>query len=900
MLTGIKTSVGKLVCCYLNGKHCIPLVLPMVRENSDVEFYFHARTFAGVDFMASPLAEFPNAHFVGDFDELKFKLNLFGAFITTDANAARAHVYSLKLVSMFEALGIPVLELQHGLFQIGLHYYDVPSGVSFWGDSLPSKSFAERVLAFYPPVRRTPSSTVIGYPPYSGKRSAAGGGEYLLVLTNLHWPTYTMDEKMSFFDAVVALVELHPELPVIWKMHHGETSPASKINQKVREVLERHPAAKERIRFAHLDAELKNRTAAEIISGAKYVVSSVSTVLLDCEMHRRPTAVYACASNDCLVKMIKSADFFCDGDSLVAMFGKGLRPIRTGKLRPYDNDAFRAALDATYKPSSITQADFLALLMSQTFRDDFIARNMAAKDAIIAALKKSDDARGATIADIKTELGNAVKENGRVAAERDAMKAELDALKGVRSKLQEALDTSGTELKGTARENGRVTAERDALKAELDVLKGARNTLQEALDSSRTELKGTIRENGQVTAERDVMRNELDALRAERTALESKLAWAIGENGKVSAERDAMKNELDALRAERAALESKLAGAVGENGKVSAERDAMKDELAALKGEKAALESKLAGTIGENGKVIAERDAMKAELDAFESERSALQEALDSSGAELQGAIRENGQLSAERDAMRGEIAVLRGERNDLQAKVAEGKAQLDAARADGQSIRASKDVAIGELKRDIAALTGVRNKLEGQCNAVTAERDRLRVQLSASQTKLADLKNERDALAGNLAAMKSLVDDRVAICDKTCADVNGQNQRLVREKAELQAKLDASQRLASALQCKLDETTRHLDKIRREVKAFRAARRSRTMRKRFNRMVKGLLPYGVTCMWKRMAYGIAEDKPLFAYRGFLKRSRRVVKFLMPYFVVALFRRMRYGKSSAR
>ena len=666
MLAQINKSIGKMVLCYLNGRHSIPLMIPAVQGNPDVEFYFHSRTFAGVDFMATPMSECPNAHFVGDFDELKFKLNLFGAFITTDANAARSHVYSLKLVSMFKALGIPVLELQHGMFQIGLHYYDVPSGMSFWGDSLPSKSFADRVLAFYQPIRRTPPSTVIGYPPYSGEPSGGGGGEYLLVLTNLHWPTYTTDEKMAFLDAVAALVESRPELPVVWKMHHAETPPASKINQMVGEVLGRHPDAKRRIRFAHLDPEFKDKTASELIAGAKCAVSTVSTVLLDCEIYRCPTAVYACASNDCLVKMIKSADFFGDGSSLAALFERGLRPIQSGKLLAYDNAAFRAALDAIYKPSPITQEKFLSLLLSQTFRDDFIARNTAAKDSTIATLRKSDEAKGAVIEGMKSQLADAVRENGSVLAERDAARDELALVTG------------------------------------------------------------------------------------ERAALEVKFQDVLRENGKIASERDAARDELATVKEERAALETKIQDVVRENGKIACERDAARDELANVKGE---------------------------------------------------------------RDTPFGNKAALAAERD--------------------------------ELRRQLAAS-------QARANALKGERDAVAGNLAASQARANALKGERDALAGKLTTTKST----------------------------------------------LDNATRRLDVSRREVRQLREQQESRSWRKRFHRLIKGILPYGVVCTWKRMAYGISEDQPLFAYPGFFKRCWRIVKFLLPYFVVAFFKRLRYGSLS--
>ena len=715
MLAQINKSIGKMVLCYLNGRHSIPLMIPAVQGNPDVEFYFHSRTFAGVDFMATPMSECPNAHFVGDFDELKFKLNLFGAFITTDANAARSHVYSLKLVSMFKALGIPVLELQHGMFQIGLHYYDVPSGMSFWGDSLPSKSFADRVLAFYQPIRRTPPSTVIGYPPYSGEPSGGGGGEYLLVLTNLHWPTYTTDEKMAFLDAVAALVESRPELPVVWKMHHAETPPASKINQMVGEVLGRHPDAKRRIRFAHLDPEFKDKTASELIAGAKCAVSTVSTVLLDCEIYRRPTAVYACASNDCLVKMIKSADFFGDGSSLAALFERGLRPIQSGKLLAYDNAAFRAALDAIYKPSPITQEKFLSLLLSQTFRDDFIARNTAAKDSTIATLRKSDEAKGAVIEGMKSQLADAVRENGSVLAERDAARDELALVTG------------------------------------------------------------------------------------ERAALEVKFQDVLRENGKIASERDAARDELATVKEERAALETKIQDVVRENGKIACERDAARDELANVKGE---------------------RDTLQKEREKADCENGRLD-------SELAGSLA----LCAEKDAAIGEYM----------------------SRIDG-------------LSRDVSSLTAMQD-------ALAAERDELRRQLAASQARANALKGERDAVAGNLAASQARAN-------------------------ALKGERDALAGKLTTTKSTLDNATRRLDVSRREVRQLREQQESRSWRKRFHRLIKGILPYGVVCTWKRMAYGISEDQPLFAYPGFFKRCWRIVKFLLPYFVVAFFKRLRYGSLS--
>ena len=53
--------------------------------------------------------------------------------------------------------------------------------------------------------------------------------------------------------------------------------------------------------------------------------------------------------------------------------------------------------------------------------------------------------------------------------------------------------------------------------------------------------------------------------------------------------------------------------------------------------------------------------------------------------------------------------------------------------------------------------------------------------------------------------------------------------------------------------------------------------------------LVAACLPYGVTCAWKRMAYGFGEEKPLFYYHGFCRRLWRIVKFSLPYGLVRIF-----------
>ena len=98
------------------------------------------------------------------------------------------------------------------------------------------------------------------------------------------------------------------------------------------------------------------------------------------------------------------------------------------------------------------------------------------------------------------------------------------------------------------------------------------------------------------------------------------------------------------------------------------------------------------------------------------------------------------------------------------------------------------------------------------------------------------------------------------------------------------------------ALRSELEKAKAKLAAANVSLREFREREDARRLVKRLHRLVKAVLPYGLVCTWKRMAYGIVEDRPLLYYPGFMKRTRRIAKFSLPYFAVALFKRARYGK----
>lgn len=364
MLVDISTPRPKMVLFYINGKHHFPLISPIVKANTDIDFFIHSQSVTEDDYRRSELFRQENAHFVAASPRLQCKLNLFGAYISTDMHAVGAHTYSLRIAKKFNRLGVPVFELQHEMFQVGLHYYDKPSRELFWDDSLPTRTFASRVFAYYPVADGIAPHTVIGYPPFKSPITAHRTGEYILVLSNMHWSTYTHDERCDFYKAVFDYARNHPNEHFIWDVHSGEVeNPECKA--LITGMFDMFPPLAKQIVFTHEQEVLPFLPISELVANSKCVISTPSTALLDCEMYSRRVAVYRCATNRTLTSRIRSATFFGNSEELEHCMSIGPVPIKSGLLFPYDNKAFRKILDESYHETDKDQAEWLDILLAE-------------------------------------------------------------------------------------------------------------------------------------------------------------------------------------------------------------------------------------------------------------------------------------------------------------------------------------------------------------------------------------------------------------------------------------------------------------------------------------------------------------------------------------------------------
>ena len=174
------------------------------------------------------------------------------------------------------------------------------------------------------------------------------------------------------------------------------------------------------------------------------------------------------------------------------------------------------------------------------------------------------------------------------------------------------------------------------------------------------------------------------------------------------------------------------------------------------------------------------------------------------------------------------------------------------------------------------------------------------RRQLSEKTSKL-DMANGFLATVDKLFKARDAKEEesrrRLLAKTEECGRLGAEKAALAKDCATLRGELRTAEQRNRVLDAGQATLRRQTELLRRQLRTAQEQIEAKTIRKRFHRMVKGGVPYGAVCAWKRMAYGIVEDKPLFAYSGVLKRCRRVVKFLLPYCVVVFFKRMLHGRS---
>lgn len=332
----------------ISAGYQLDLITNIVKCNKDIDFYIHSQHLSLEDFLRHPLSREINCRLISQRDkaELIFKMDFFNAILSTECRSCTAHKYGLELLNMAKKR-IPIFEIQHGLFQLGLSYSCLPSKHRLFADSFLPKTAADEVLSFYPLKEK---HTLIGYPPFYNVKPdlVKHKSAYCLILTNLNWHTYEEQERVNFYLSLEKLIKEHSEKCFIWKFHPQEVLWFKQADY-YSDLLS--TLSHNNLILHHEDPVLSHVPTQNLIKFASKVITTPSTVLLDCQMLKKNTVIYECCSNQTLLDLLRSSSknkqpaTFHNFSELAKIFSLE-QGLLTEYLYSFDNAAFRGAIES--------------------------------------------------------------------------------------------------------------------------------------------------------------------------------------------------------------------------------------------------------------------------------------------------------------------------------------------------------------------------------------------------------------------------------------------------------------------------------------------------------------------------------------------------------------------------
>ena len=253
-----------------------------------------------------------------------------------------------NIIERSRTLGIPIVDVPHGLFQPARNMtdnsvvIDHASGIHGMGDIIPS--FADTSVSWF-------GEDGVGYPrfqPWKTKNSSLVLPSYTVVTTNTNWYIYSTEDRRRLFHSLFSYMEKNSDRLFIWAMHPSENTDG----QYAQIVSNRRPV--NCLIYGLLDDILFDglATTEDLIAHAESGITTLSTCILDYEIHKVPLHVFDCRGSKKLVDSMESVSTFSNEHDLE---NAPIKPI-TGYLEPYNPRAFdEKLLGAAY--SNIHMAD---------------------------------------------------------------------------------------------------------------------------------------------------------------------------------------------------------------------------------------------------------------------------------------------------------------------------------------------------------------------------------------------------------------------------------------------------------------------------------------------------------------------------------------------------------------
>lgn len=262
-----------------------------------------------------------------------------------------AHRNVLLLTAMMREIGVPVIDIQHGLYQWGINFTDDSREVGFSGTSgisLPISTMADLQITWT-------GENAVGYPRYKKIfHPAPKPHGPILIATNTNWHIYTNEDRYRLLRMFSELFASLPRTRFVWKPHPAEFNPANSILREMIKEIQEKPQTFPNVTIVGGGAT-EQATLTELIGDCRAGIATIGTAVIDFEMLHKPCAIFDCPAVSELNGDLVYADTFRTFNQLIAWINnldeETKAPV-TGQLKLFDPSAL-----AHHMKEAISAAD---------------------------------------------------------------------------------------------------------------------------------------------------------------------------------------------------------------------------------------------------------------------------------------------------------------------------------------------------------------------------------------------------------------------------------------------------------------------------------------------------------------------------------------------------------------
>lgn len=288
------------------------------------------------------------------------------AVITTYAVPHPAHSRFIRYIALAYEMGLPVFELQHGLFQLGISYSEssayVGSGIPGALTSLDAPGLTRKKLVWGD--ARTADEISVGFPPFTqdviNGPAYGGNGDAVLIASNTHWSILDETDVAAIWDCFVHLFVSLPDIKFVLMPHPAEMKSAS-----LKRGLDR--CQKSGVANLTVRRPADRNEFISMLENIRVAVSMVSTVLLDFEMYEIPCVLVPCARQEPLIAGLQYAKYADNKTEFTnqvrdAFYGSSESVLCTGFLRRFRPEILVSAVREGIRKCRITADEAVPMI----------------------------------------------------------------------------------------------------------------------------------------------------------------------------------------------------------------------------------------------------------------------------------------------------------------------------------------------------------------------------------------------------------------------------------------------------------------------------------------------------------------------------------------------------------